>query len=335
MITRFLTAVLALTAVFTVGLTGPASADSLVESWLGLGDDTLFTAESTDVASNAYPIREPEYFEIENPEKDEPKEEEPYQRFFPIWGEEAKAQGYELPLPIGLSIVCLGQEMQPKVENLKFGFGNNIRSREGIDIKGSTVRDVTVLGRADLWVFPFLNVYGFGGAINGHADIKANVRPFTLGGINFDGFTLDLDGDYTGVTGGVGTTIAGGYKQFFGTLDLNYSRTDLDFLEGKVDTTTATTRIGILLNSEKLGKGTFWVGGMYLNLWERLQGTIEADILPGPGTQKLNYDLNFTTENPYSALIGGMWEMTDHVHAMLEVSYGGRKSVTGQFSYRF
>nr|WP_287412836.1 hypothetical protein [Pseudodesulfovibrio sp.] len=280
------------------------------------------------------PVKKPEYFPIDDPYEEDHKPVEPSTRLLPIWGDEARAKGYELPLPFGLSITSLVQRQEPKIENLKFGFGDPT-ARPGIDLEGSEVISATMLGRADVWLFPFLNVYGFAGVIAGHADIRVNVAGFTLGGTVIDDFQLDIDSDYTGYTGGLGLTLAGGYKQYFGSLDMNMARTELDFLHGEIETYTVTPRIGILVDSEKYGKGSFWAGVMYLDLEERLHGSIETNILPGPGSRELNYDLIFTTKNPYSVLMGGMWEFSKRMQALVEVSYGGRTSLTGQFSYRF
>lgn len=279
------------------------------------------------------PSKDPEYFPIDDPVEDEPTPVEPYTRILPIWGDKAREKGYDLPLPFGVAANAMIQQVRPKIEELKFGLGTP-KERPGINIEGSKVTSATLIGRADMWLFPFLNVYGFGGAIKGIMDINVNVAAFTTDGINIPAFSLNINDDYNGATGGVGLTLAGGYKEFFGTLDTNYAKTYLDFLNGKVDVFTTTPRVGMRINSEKYGFGNVWAGVMYIDMRERLKGSIMVDT-PGPIRRELHYDLYFTTKDKYTLLGGGMWEFSQKVQAMVEVGVGGRKSLLGSLSYRF
>lgn len=319
--------------VVCLGFPLSVSAGSIQDDYVDPVQELWLSEETTlEMYAQANPTKEPERFEIDNPPEKEEDTTQPLVPWLPIWGQEAREEGYDLPLPIGLSFTGLVQHQVPKIENLKFGFGDP-KARPGIDLQGSKVVSATALVRADVWLFPFLNVYGFGGAIHGNADISINVRDFNLGGVPVDGFTLNIEDDYTGVTGGLGMTLAGGYKQYFGSLDANYSKAKLDFLDGKLDVTTVTARTGILVDSEKYGNGSTWLGVMYLDLYERLHGSIDVPV--GPGTRRLNYDLYFTTEEKWSALAGGMWEFSKRSNAMVEVSYGGRTSILGSYNIRF
>ncbi|NDV19393.1 hypothetical protein GO013_08175 [Pseudodesulfovibrio sp. JC047] len=311
-----------------------AAGPSVLEEWDWTEGRAVSEENQVKLFAAANPSKEPEYFILENPEDKERVSVEPSTRVLPLWGEEARAQGYTLPLPFGLSLTSLVQRQEPKITDLKFGFGTP-SARPGITLDGSEVISATMLARADVWLFPFMNVYGFGGVIAGHADLDINVNGFTLGGVAVDDFQLNIESDYTGYTGGIGVTFAGGYKQYFGSVDMNMARTQLDFLDGEIETYTVTPRVGILVDSEQYGKGNVWAGVMYLNLEERLHGSIETSILPGPGTRSFDYDLIFTTKEAYSVLVGGMWEFSEKTQALVEVSYGGRTSLTGQFMYRF
>ncbi|EKL10095.1 hypothetical protein VCHC17A1_3901, partial [Vibrio cholerae HC-17A1] len=53
-------------------------------------------------------------------------------------------------------------------------------------------------------------------------------------------FNLDFKGD----TYGAGFTLAGGYNQFFGTFDLNYTKTNLDILDGDIKALVISPRVG-------------------------------------------------------------------------------------------
>ncbi len=98
----------------------------------------------------------------------------------PIWKEEAESRGYVLPKPIGLNLSYMSMEQGIAVDSIGFeglaykqdpipvfpgvtipGFEVPI-GPEMIDISAAPGRQKSeVLSlRADVWIFPFLNVYG-------------------------------------------------------------------------------------------------------------------------------------------------------------------------------
>ena len=80
----------------------------------------------------------------------------------PIWGKKVVAKGYNLPKSAGISAQYLYQQSDILITDLAVGFNNGplypldqiIRFNSAV----ATSNGVNV--RPDLWVFPFLNVYG-------------------------------------------------------------------------------------------------------------------------------------------------------------------------------
>ncbi len=91
------------------------------------------------------------------------KAEWPY--VLPIMGKKATARGFNLPYPAGVSVQYFGQQSDIIIDNLKVGFNNGemyeLDQVVRFDKAVATVNSVTV--RPDIWLFPFLNVYGIFG----------------------------------------------------------------------------------------------------------------------------------------------------------------------------
>lgn len=133
----------------------------------------------------------------------------------PIWKEKAEALGYDLPKPIGFNLSYMSLEQGIQVDSIGFSGLHLPNFIRGIDMqaeKGKQTSEVVTL-RADMWLFPFLNVYALAGKMTGKSETSVNYTvklPFGLqkkGRI--DNFSLDLDGYLYG--GGI--VLAGGYEK--------------------------------------------------------------------------------------------------------------------------
>lgn len=92
----------------------------------------------------------------------------------PIWKEKAEALGYELPKPIGFSLSYMTMEQGINVDSIAIqGLGNLPLSLQAKP--GKQYTEVLTL-RADVWVFPFLNLYGLVGKLDGYSTTDVNVK---------------------------------------------------------------------------------------------------------------------------------------------------------------
>jgi len=192
--------------------------------------------------------------------------EDRWSNFLPIWGQAACERGYVLPRPFGISVGYMHQD-QP------FDVGDVFVN--GVDVKTPGVAVVdevqneesTYTLRFDAWILPFWNVYGILGRTSGEAigPLQVNLEPVfpllcSLPGNNCaidTTFNIKYDADVWGY----GTTIAGGYKDFFGMIDYNRTTADLDISVTDAKATVISSRIGW---NGKIGgfTGVLWVGAM-------------------------------------------------------------------------
>lgn len=271
---------------------------------------------------------------FESPKKREQLEDEKvvikerWSDFLPIWGRELREMGYELPLPFGVSAswITIDQSMQASDLALVVNGDNHSLSRIGINNMEAESTNMSL--RFDVWLLPFLNFYGIVGETDGKFSGTVDI-PLIPGVIN-PSVSVPFDIDYDGASVGAGTTIAGGYKDFFGVLDINYTETDLDFVLDKAEALTTSVRLGW---NGKINQwnGGFWVGAMHQDIDQRWRFPLimqsGLDVIAEVDTeadQSINY------------LLGARWNIVQEVEVMME--YGGfadRKQLLVSANYRF
>src|SRR6478752_7055228 len=115
------------------------------------------------------------------------KQDYPYA--LPIWGKKAAKLGFNLPYSAGIGINYLWQRSDLVIENLQVGFNNNgLRNLDQVirfDKATSEASGVNI--RPDIWLFPFLNVYG----------ILAKSSPSTT--VNYGIYVPDQSGTWSQV----------------------------------------------------------------------------------------------------------------------------------------
>ncbi|MHA4988212.1 hypothetical protein [Cetobacterium somerae] len=259
---------------------------------------------------------------------------------FPLLGDEARKMGYELPNPYGINVIYVDmkQDVDIKALNLTgklslFG-GKPLELGNIISVKADSAKTVNTneLVKADLWVFPFLNVYGILGKTKGHSTALVD--------INLGNSTILKDYDFTlkyeGITYGVGTVLAGGYKNFFSLVDFNYTSTSLDIIEGNISAFVISPKIGYNFDFYNT-KNSIWIGTMYQNITQTLKGDINNLITFPKGIKVKDgkFEVKESTSSPWNNVIGFRSEINKSVEFTTEVGFGKRKSVTLSLGYRF
>lgn len=244
-------------------------------------------------------------------------------RILPIWGDEARARGYDLPEPFGVGYNYMNLRQDIVVDKIGFimptkivvGEGLFKASVEGINIDAGHTREKTEthMLKLDSWVFPFMNVYGLYGKTKGKSDTtlaggSVDVKMFgKIHNINLDSkiegqpFKLDFEGK----TYGAGVTFAGAYEQFFGTVDVNYTKTNLDILDGDIKALVVSPRVGYefvfspLIAGQGNTKLQVWTGAMYQDITQRFKGDISGLNLSLPGGMEnmIPGDMKFDVEH--------------------------------------
>ncbi|MDE1477870.1 hypothetical protein [Xenorhabdus bovienii] len=274
-------------------------------------------------------------------------------RILPIWGNEARAKGYDLPEPFGASYGYMNLRQDIIIDSIKFQFTNPLieeRWKDQIIVNAGDTRErnETHMLKLDTWVLPFLNVYGVYGTTKGKS--KTNLDNIVAFGDDETYRNIPFELSFKGKTYGGGATFAGGYNQFFATLDANYTRTNLDILDGDISAFVVTPRVGYEFVFEPLftGQGNakvqVWVGAMYQDITQRFKGDVSKLNLPSEiselfGMVQSQTDIKFDVEqhlaHKWNNTVGARFEITRNFNILSEVGFGNRNSlfVSGEFRF--
>jgi hypothetical protein len=212
-----------------------------------------------------------------------------YPYILPILGAAATKRGFNLPYSAGLGINYLWQESDLVIENLQVGFNHRPMNdlSEIIRFNNATSNAAGVNFRPDIWLFPFLNIYG----------ILAKAQPSTS--FDFGIYVPDGDGNWTNVinmntkaefeatTLGFGLTPTLGIGGGWMALDMNFTWNDIAELEKPAFAFVFGPRFGKSFNLKKPQSNiAIWVGGFRLKLNTGTTGSIDlTEVIDTNGLQ--------------------------------------------------
>ncbi|MFU0922949.1 hypothetical protein [Kluyvera sichuanensis] len=288
-------------------------------------------------------------------------------RTFPIWGDEARARGYSIPLPFGININYMNMRQNIDVDSISFSglaLGNHPIPMDMFNIDAGHTREKSKSEtvRLDMWVFPFLNVYGLVGHSRGSSvsNVSVDADPTRYTGVDRliagsvhrlyqsgDLQDIDFKLDFKGTTFGTGVTLAGGYENWFALVDTNYTRTDFDILDGKISALTVSPRIGYRFNLQgPVGPShlSIWLGSMYQDVQQEFKGSLSDLSMPAalqPLIDAVNqngegrFDVKQRLTSPWNVLVGSQYEITPHFNLLTEIGFNERNSFFIAGEYRF
>ncbi len=245
---------------------------------------------------------------------------------FPLW--KSLLEGREFPPPYGVNVVLLDMSGQWDVSNFSVTVdGNQLASLTGT----ANVHPFTYGARADVWVLPFLNVFVVGGGVK--MDIQAIGEDLPLGtsGIPPEVIRGDLllDLNFTGSYGGVGTVLAGAWRDLFATVDGSAVWTHLQSQQSGVEgnelvTYTASFRVGYNARSVQP-----YVGARYIRKIDHFEGTVN-----GPGGKPVTFAVDLRAPE-WNYTVGVRSLIARHFEAVVEAGFGDRVHGIVNLGYRF
>jgi hypothetical protein len=208
------------------------------------------------------------------------KTEYPY--VLPIWGDKATERGFDLPYSAGLSVQYLWQKQDLLIENLFIGFNNGPQYNldEIVRFENSVSEASGINFRPDVWVFPFLNVYG----------IFAKSKPSTTVGFGIwvpdstavwkEVFSASTVAEFDAISVGFGLTPTIGVGGGFLALDMNFTWTDVDALDKPAFSFIFDPRFGKSFKLKKPEQSVaLWVGGFRWSINAGTDGSLPLSDL--------------------------------------------------------
>lgn len=265
----------------------------------------------------------------------------PHWSGLPIWGVDAAAKGYQVPLPFGAGITAYSARQPVNIQDLRLGRGGNppVSVTNFLQVDQVDTSQENLSAKLDVLIFPFLDVYALVGQTRGSTKGLIQVPADPILGI-FEPRQLQLDAQFSGPTYGAGLTLQGGTKinawrdlTAIGVADWNRTRTNLEFdnesliAETKPTATVFSARVGLHFTVGSTQGAAIWTGAMHQEIQQEVAGSV-ADT-----------DLEFlvvqSPANPWNMLLGGMFEFGRHGSILLEGGLGTRTSILAAGIYRF
>ena len=234
----------------------------------------------------------------------------------------------ELPLPFGVSVLAYGQEHGYDIRRLDASSALDPRIAPMVrQLDPATIEvdnEVTQLGlKADVWLFPFLNVFALAGRIDGETEVSFGALPPEAAPV-LGTLDRELDVDYSGFVYGIGGTLTWGAGPVFAAVNGVATWTDLDD-ETSVEAYVLRPIVGV-----NAGALSLWTGAMYQEAQEDHEGSI---ALSGLGS--IAYDLELEEKEPWNALVGASYGITRNWRIGAEAGFGERRQLEMLASYRF
>lgn len=257
-----------------------------------------------------------------------------YPYIFPILGKKAYKRGYDLPFAYGMSGIYFTQRQEIIIEQTSIGFNGG----EMVDVSKfikfgptiATTHAYTV--RPDLWVFPFLNIYGVFGGGTTETEVTL-LKPISLQ--TTQGFAVSSIG--------LGATLAGAVGPILMVWDNNFNFADVEAVVEPVPAFNSSFRLGHNLRDAAHPQRmlSVWVGVFYQDIKSDTEGSIALQrIFPDVGDGKVIEDLNDWAETLPPAqrivvkqIIGKLEEMASGIDpGEAEIDYKLDKKVAAPFN---
>ena len=221
---------------------------------------------------------------------------------------------FDMSQPYQIDSLTLSPPVLPITGGEDIGVDNDVRY---VDLK------------VDVWLFPFLNVFGIYGNIDGNTKVDLSGLGLPLPP---DIETLPVD--YHGDVRGGGLVLAAGGEKWFASLTGTWVTTSLsgDY-NSSVSVRTLQPRLG-LRNGDSM---EFWVGGYIIDAEEKHSGTIVLDLgplVPG-GPVPIDFAVDLSQKEDFNLSVGTHMMFSDSWEATVEVGGGDRDTVLANFTYRF
>ncbi len=278
------------------------------------------------------------------------REKKPVTNLLPLFAKSLKNNGIssEYPFGTGISVFYHSQKFIASsliLTSVSPITGDTIRAWADTLIQNTEAGETQLVVKPNVWLLPFLNVYGIIGYTSGTVSPNLTAPKIV---VSFPGLgeqiidTAVVINDklpYHGPIYGIGTTLAAGIGKFFFTADYHYSIIYPDDLEGSLVYQSFSPKAGIVVNATKTLQFVAWTGAMYLSNKQTMRGEVKvsdfSEELSKIIGDKADYVADITPVNYWNFLIGTGVEINSHHRIMLEGGFVHRLQLTAGYEFRF
>lgn len=205
-----------------------------------------------------------------------------YPYSMPIWGQKAADRGIKLQLPYGFNVNYVFNQMELEISRFGMTVGsdplspindalNKYVNSETLNFKKTEAITNGMNFRADVWLFPFWNVYGLFSSSVGSTGVSLQPTWYDDSGdlvLALPEFSTVVE--FSANTVGIGSTFAYGIDDHFFSVDANYTQSYSEILTEPAQFMVVSARVGERLDFKNDMKLALYVGGMW-------RGFVESD----------------------------------------------------------
>ena len=195
-----------------------------------------------------------------------------YDYIFPLLGQKTYKRGFDIPYPIGVMANYIWMDQGILLDNMQLGLKRDTQDipltnvDEFIKFGDNSNKSYAVNFRPDIWVFPFLNVYGLFGV--GRSETTVNLtEPINMTSVVEQGIR----------TAGVGVMGAFGVGPVWISLDGNWTWNKPELLDKAVRVAVFGVRVGhtFVFDQHPDRNIAIWAGGMRVKMESNTVGQIQ------------------------------------------------------------
>lgn len=210
-----------------------------------------------------------------------------YPYVLPIWGDKATKAGFNLPYSAGLSAQYFTQESLLIIDNLSVGFNNGtMYNLDGlVRFEEAKAKASAMTVRPDIWLFPFLNIYGILGKAQASTEVNFGVWVPDSTNVENEIISASTVVDFNTSTFGLGVTPTIGVGGGFLVVDMNVAWTDVPQLKKPARTFVLAPRFGKNFKLKKPESSVaVWVGAFRVAIASQTEGSLAlSDIFSDGG----------------------------------------------------
>ncbi len=212
-----------------------------------------------------------------------------YNYVFPFWGQKAYQRGIDIQYPIGIMGNFFWADQGIIIDDFQLGFDNahdgvldfplTPVSEDFLSFGHNTNQSYSVNFRPDIWLFPFIDVYGVFGYGRSITSVEV-VLPF-ISDPATNRFISTVEQGFA--TNGFGVLLAGGLGPVWFSLDANMTWNKPELLEKATIVNVVGIRVGKVFTFKRRPQSniSIWIGTMFLAMQSETRGAIKlADALP-------------------------------------------------------
>jgi hypothetical protein len=223
--------------------------------------------------------------------------------------------------------------------------GDTIHAWADTLIQDTRAGETQLVIKPNVWLLPFLNIYGIIGYTNGTVNPNLTAPKIV---VDFPGLgeqTVDTTVEihdklpYHGPVYGIGATFAMGIDKFFFLADYHYSKIYPNDLEGSLVYQSFSPKAGVIIDISKTAQVNVWAGAMYFSNKQTMHGKVKVSDFSEGLAQIIGDDADYEGEivpvNNWNFLLGAGLEINKHHRIMLEGGFVHRVQLTAGYEFRF